>query len=59
MALTIVVHRQYFGIQDITIAPPRSAHIRYGGPLSDMAFRGLAETAIRDVVSPPFVSFAQ
>ena len=24
-----------------------------------MAFRGLSESAIRDVVSPPFVSFAQ
>lgn len=56
MALTVHVLRTYFGVTDISIAPPRGSHQRYGGPLSDVHFKGLANVGVIDVLSPPFVA---
>lgn len=58
MAATAEALRRYFGVSAIRIAPPRAAHQRYGGPLSDHEFHGLTGFTCLRVVQPPFVTFA-
>lgn len=45
--------RDFFGISDVTVAPPRAAHPRFGGTLDNFH-----TTATVDVLDPPFVTFA-
>lgn len=59
LALTAHVLRNQFGVHVIHMAPPRSAHKRQGGPLDDLEFHQFSERGVREVLVPPFVSFAQ
>jgi hypothetical protein len=53
MATTHAMLRDFFGIADVTVAPPRAAHPRFGG-----ALHNFHTTASVDVLDPPFVTFA-
>ena len=58
LAPTVELLRRYFGVRDTIVAPPRCAHKRFGGPLSDVDFYGLSGFRVSHVVQPPFVTFA-
>jgi len=58
LAPTVELLRRYFGVRDTVVAPPRSAHARFGGPLHDADFYGLSGYEVKSVLQPPFVTFA-
>jgi hypothetical protein len=59
LSATHTVLREYFGIMDVKAGPPRSAHERFGGPLSDADFYNYGPSKqILDELEPPFVTFA-
>jgi hypothetical protein len=55
---TVDLLRRFFGLKDIFVAPPRAAHRRFGGPLSDGDFYGLSGYMCLTTLQPPFVTFA-
>lgn len=59
MALTHKILRDYFHIDKVSIAPPRSSHQRFGGPMNDFDFYSYEDSnRVVDVLEPPFVTFA-
>lgn len=58
LAATADMLRRYFGLRAITVAPPRAAHQRFGGPLSDSDFYGDSGYVCLTTVQPPFVTYA-
>jgi len=58
LAPTIEMLRKYFGMTDLVVAPPRSSHQRFGGPLSSFEFYGNSKNSCLSVLQPPFVTFA-
>jgi hypothetical protein len=58
LAPTIELLRRYFGQFKIRIAPPRAAHVRFGGPLEDGDFHGTSGYTCLNTIQPPFVTFA-
>lgn len=58
LSATVELMRRYFGIREVTIAPPRASHWRFGGPLSDFDFYGSSGYACTTTLQPPFVTFA-
>lgn len=58
LAPTVELLRRYFSVRDTVVAPPRSAHVRFGGPLNDSDFYGLSNYQVKSVLQPPFVTFA-
>lgn len=58
LAATAEMLRRYFGLRNITVAPPRGAHKRFGGPLNDADFYGESGFVCLTTVQPPFVTYA-
>lgn len=58
LAPTIELLRRFFGYTKLHVAPPRAAHVRFGGPLQDADFYGHSGYTTLTVVQPPFVTFA-
>jgi len=58
IAPTIELLRRFFGMEQVVIAPPRSSHYRFGGPLSDADFYGSSGYTCLKTLQPPFVTFA-
>jgi len=58
LAPTAELMRRFFGVSKIIVAPPRAAHQRFGGPLSDYDFYGLSGYNCLRTIQPPFVTFA-
>jgi len=57
IALSHTVLRDFFGISKVVIGPPRTAHARFGGTVSDSEFHGAFHDT-KDLLEPPFVTFA-
>lgn len=58
LAPTVELLRKYFGSTNMHVAPPRSAHKRFGGPLGDSDFYGTSGYLSVTTLQPPFVTFA-
>jgi len=58
LAPTAELLRKFFGVQTIFVAPPRAAHQRFGGPLSDSEFYGTSGFTCLTTLQPPFVTYA-
>ena len=58
LAATAEMLRRFFGLKSIVIAPPRAAHVRFGGPLGDQEFYGQNPYTCITTLQPPFVTFA-
>ena len=58
MAPSMELLRRFFGMVRVHVAPPRQAHVRFGGPLADGDFYGHTGYATLTTVQPPFVTFA-
>ena len=58
LAATTEMLRRFFGVKVPKIAPPRAAHYRFGGPLSDKDFYGESGYTALNTIQPPFVTFA-
>ena len=58
LAPTAELMRRYFGFTSLQVAPPRAAHKRFGGPLSDGDFYGSTGYTCIKTLQPPFVTFA-
>lgn len=57
IAVSHTVLRDYFGIHKVVISPPRAAHVRFGGTITDADFHGAFHDT-KEVLEPPFVTFA-
>jgi len=58
LASTVELLRRFFGLNKVVVAPPRAAHWRFGGPLSDADFYGASGYTCVSTLQPPFVTFA-
>lgn len=58
LAASAEMLRRFFGLKVMTVAPPRAAHWRFGGPLNDFDFYGHSGYTCLTTVQPPFVTFA-
>jgi hypothetical protein len=58
LAPTAELLRRYFGLKKIVVAPPRCAHQRFGGPLTDYQFYGESGYTVLTTLQPPFVTYA-
>lgn len=58
LAPTVELMRRYFGLKKVRVAPPRCAHVRFGGALRDADFYGDSGYTCVATLQPPFVTFA-
>jgi hypothetical protein len=58
LAPTVELMRRFFGLTGIHVAPPRQAHVRFGGPLGPADFYGHSGYTTITTAQPPFVTFA-
>ena len=58
LAPTVELMRRFFGLTSIHVAPPRQAHVRFGGPLGPADFYGQTGYNTITTAQPPFVTFA-
>jgi len=58
LAPTVELLRRFFGMHEPYVAPPRGAHMRFGGFLGDSDFYGTSGYTALKTLQPPFVTFA-
>lgn len=58
LAPTVELMRRFFGLKALHVAPPRQAHVRFGGPLGPADFYGHSGYTTITTAQPPFVTFA-